>query len=183
MAGLVPDVQERITSVAVPFAFAGRMFVIGRGAEFATAREIALKLLETCRVAAEPLTATDLAHGPVAALDPLFPVWAIASDDETLPAVLEATARAREAGATVIASGSAAERRRRRGVLASGPDAAVAAPRPRCSRSCRVSCSRGRSRGRRASTPTSRAGSRRSRSRAERRRSRIGDFAAVTQSV
>jgi glucosamine--fructose-6-phosphate aminotransferase (isomerizing) len=109
MAGLVPAVLERITNVAVSFSFAGRMFVIGRGAEFATAREVALKLLETCRVAAEPLTATDLAHGPVAALDALFPVWAIASDDETLPAVLEATARAREAGATIIASGSAAD--------------------------------------------------------------------------
>jgi glucosamine--fructose-6-phosphate aminotransferase (isomerizing) len=109
MAGLVPAVQATITTVAVSFAFAGRMFVIGRGAEFATAREIALKLLETCRVAAEPLTATDLAHGPVAALDALFPVWAIASNDQTLPAVLEATARAREAGATVIASGSAAD--------------------------------------------------------------------------
>ena len=106
---LVPAVRERITNVAVSFAFAGRMFVIGRGTEFATAREIALKLLETCRVAAEPLTATDLAHGPVAALDALFPVWAIASDDETLPAVLEAAARAREAGATIIASGSAAD--------------------------------------------------------------------------
>ena len=68
----------------MPFAYTGRMFVIGRGVEFATAREIALKLLETCRVAAEPLTATDLAHGPVAALDPLFPVWAIASPDATL---------------------------------------------------------------------------------------------------
>ena len=108
MSELVPVVRERIASVAIPFAFAGRMFVIGRGVEFATAREVALKLLETCRVAAEPLTATDLAHGPVAALDPMFPVWAIASDDETLPAVLEAAARAREAGATVIASGSAA---------------------------------------------------------------------------
>ena len=61
------------------------MFVVGRGAEFATAREIALKLLETCRIAAEPLTATDLAHGPVAALDSLFPVWAIASDDANAP--------------------------------------------------------------------------------------------------
>jgi glucosamine--fructose-6-phosphate aminotransferase (isomerizing) len=107
MRALLPEVRDRITSIAVSFAFAGRMFVIGRGAEFATAREIALKLLETCRVAAEPLTATDLAHGPVAALDPLFPVWAIASDDETLPAVLEAVERAHEAGATIIASGSA----------------------------------------------------------------------------
>jgi glucosamine--fructose-6-phosphate aminotransferase (isomerizing) len=85
------------------------MFVIGRGPEFATAREIALKLLETCRVAAEPLTATDLAHGPVAALDRLFPVWAIASEDKSLQAVIEAAARAREAGATLVASGSAAE--------------------------------------------------------------------------
>jgi glucosamine--fructose-6-phosphate aminotransferase (isomerizing) len=84
------------------------MFVVGRGAEFATAREIALKLLETCRVAAEPLTATDLAHGPVAALDSMFPVWAIASDDATLPTVVEAVERAREAGATIVASGSAA---------------------------------------------------------------------------
>jgi glutamine---fructose-6-phosphate transaminase (isomerizing) len=108
LARLVHELEPRIASVALPFAFAGRMCVVGRGAEFATAREVALKLLETCRVAAEPLTATDLAHGPVAALDPLFPVWAIASDDETLPAVLEATARAREAGATLIASGSAA---------------------------------------------------------------------------
>ena len=84
------------------------MFVIGRGPEFATAREISLKLLETCRVAAEPLTATDLMHGPVAALDGLFPVWTIASDDETLPGVREACVKARAAGATLIASGTAA---------------------------------------------------------------------------
>ena len=84
------------------------MFVIGRGPEFATAREISLKLLETCRVAAEPLTATDLAHGPVAALDGLFPVWTIASADESLPAVREAAARARAAGAMLIASGTGA---------------------------------------------------------------------------
>ena len=108
LRALIPTLEARIGGVAVPFAFAGRMFVVGRGAEYATVREIALKLLETCRVAAEPMTATAFAHGPVAALDSLFPVWTIASDDETLPAVLEAVARARHVGATVIASGSAA---------------------------------------------------------------------------
>ena len=41
-------------------------------------------------------------------LDPLFPVWAIASRDETLPAVQEAVARVREFGATIVASGDAA---------------------------------------------------------------------------
>jgi glucosamine--fructose-6-phosphate aminotransferase (isomerizing) len=123
LAELIPQLEAAITNVAVPFAFAGRMFVVGRGAEFSTAREIALKLLETCRVAAEPLTATDLAHGPVAALDPLFPVWVIAADDETLPAVLDAARRAHEAGATIIASGSAAE-------SVEGAENRLAVPRP-----------------------------------------------------
>ena len=105
----LPELERLARSISVPFSAVSRMFVIGRGPEFATAREIALKLLETCQIAAEPLTATDLAHGPVAALDPLFPVWSIASEDETLDAVVDATARARAAGATVVASGTAAE--------------------------------------------------------------------------
>jgi glucosamine--fructose-6-phosphate aminotransferase (isomerizing) len=107
---LIEELEARIPELALPFAFVGRMFVIGRGPEFATAREIALKLLETCRIAAEPLTATDLAHGPIAALDPHFPVWTIASHDETLPAVLDAAERVRATGATLVASGSAATR-------------------------------------------------------------------------
>jgi glucosamine--fructose-6-phosphate aminotransferase (isomerizing) len=108
LEGAIPGLEQQASTVALPFASVGRMFVVGRGIEFATAREVALKLLETCRVAAEPLTATALAHGPVAALDPLFPVWTIASDDATLPAVVEAAERVRAAGATLVASGDAA---------------------------------------------------------------------------
>jgi len=108
LAESLDPLERTVPALAASFAFVGRMFVIGRGLEYATAREIALKLTETCRVAAEPLTATDLAHGPVAALDPLFPVWTIASADESLGAVVDAAARAREAGATLLASGSAA---------------------------------------------------------------------------
>jgi glucosamine--fructose-6-phosphate aminotransferase (isomerizing) len=104
----LPRLEAAVRPVAIAFTYVGRMYVIGRGIEFATAREVALKLTETCRVAAEPLTATDLAHGPVAALDALFPVWTIASRDESLPAVIDAAARVREAGATVVASGNAA---------------------------------------------------------------------------
>jgi len=118
----LPALEEQARGVALSFASVGRMFVVGRGIEFATAREIALKLLETCRVAAEPLTATALAHGPVAALDPLFPVWTVASDDETLPSVVEAAERVRAAGATLVASGDAA---------AAIPGAAYALPVPR----------------------------------------------------
>jgi len=109
LGSLIPELEQVVVPLAVQFSFVGRMFVIGRGTEFATAREIALKLIETCRVAAEPLTATQLAHGPVAALDSLFPVWAIASRDETLPSVTEAAGRIQAAGATLLASGTAAD--------------------------------------------------------------------------
>ena len=108
LADCLAPLEHAVHELAVAFAYVGRMFVVGRGLEYATARETALKLTETCRVAAEPLTATDLAHGPIAALDPLFPVWAIASPDQALPAVVEATRRARAAGATLVACGSAA---------------------------------------------------------------------------
>jgi glucosamine--fructose-6-phosphate aminotransferase (isomerizing) len=108
LAEALGPLEQAVRALATAFAFVGRMYVIGRGIEFATAREIALKLTETCRVAAEPLTATDLVHGPVAALDAMFPVWTIASRDESLPAVIDAAARVREAGATVVASGNAA---------------------------------------------------------------------------
>lgn len=108
LAEALGSLERDVARVAMAFAYIGRMYVIGRGIEFGTAREVALKLTETCRVAAEPLTATDLAHGPIAAVDSMFPVWTIASRDESLPAVLEAAARVIEAGATVVASGNAA---------------------------------------------------------------------------
>jgi glutamine---fructose-6-phosphate transaminase (isomerizing) len=105
----LPALERAAARAATTFAYVGRMYVIGRGVEFATAREIALKLTETCRVAAEPLTATDFVHGPIAAVDPLFPVWTIATRDASLPAVREAAARVEEAGATIVASGDAAD--------------------------------------------------------------------------
>lgn len=118
----LPELEARAAELATAFAFVGRMFVIGRGSDYATAREVSLKLLETCRVAAEPLTATDMVHGPVAALDAMFPVWAIVSDDEAVVPVGEAAARARQAGATVVASGTQAH--------AIESDSVLAVPRP-----------------------------------------------------
>ena len=106
----LPSLDAAVQPLAVPLAYIGRMAVIGRGFEYATAREVALKLKETCRVAAEALTATDLAHGPVAALDQLFPVWSIASDDGALPAVEAAVKRVRETAALIVSTGSAADR-------------------------------------------------------------------------
>jgi glutamine---fructose-6-phosphate transaminase (isomerizing) len=145
----LPGLEEAVAGIATTFAYVGRMYVIGRGIEFGTAREIALKLTETCRIAAEPVTSTDLAHGPIAALDAMFPVWTIASRDECLPALVAASALARAAGAMLVATGSAADQ---------VPDASSGyrfrrlrwRSCRRCCPLCRASCSLPRSHGRKA---------------------------------
>lgn len=105
----VPELEPKTAALARTLRSVDRLFAVGRGPDFATAREISLKLLETCRVAAEPLTATDLSHGPVAAMDVSFALWAIASRDASLPTVQEAVVRAAGTGANVIVSGTAAD--------------------------------------------------------------------------
>jgi glucosamine--fructose-6-phosphate aminotransferase (isomerizing) len=104
----LPRLEAAVGPVAQAWAGAQRMYVVARGIEVATAAEVALKLTEVAYVGARSLTATSMAHGPVAALDATFPVWAVASDDATLPAVVEAVERARAAGAPVLATGPAA---------------------------------------------------------------------------
>ena len=81
----IPALEREVAGTAALVQATGQLVVIGRGVEFATAREIALKLSETCGLLAEPLTSTDLAHGPVAGLGPHSPVWVVASDDPCLP--------------------------------------------------------------------------------------------------
>ena len=105
---LLPALQAAVAPLATTFAYVGRMYVVGRGVELGTAREVALKLTETCRIAAGSLSSTDLSHGPIAAVDPMFPVWTIASRDECLPALVAAAALARSHGATLVSCGSAA---------------------------------------------------------------------------
>ena len=82
-----------------------RLAVIGRGANYATAFEAALKIKELAGVAAEPASPADFLHGPVAMLDPGFPVLAIlpfAPAGATVRDVL-AAAHGRDADITVIA--------------------------------------------------------------------------------
>jgi glucosamine--fructose-6-phosphate aminotransferase (isomerizing) len=53
--------------------------VLGRGYEYATAREWALKLKELARVVADPYSAADFRHGPLALVERGYPVLAIAT--------------------------------------------------------------------------------------------------------
>jgi glucosamine--fructose-6-phosphate aminotransferase (isomerizing) len=59
--------------------------VIGRGFNYATAFELALKLQETCHVLAQPYSSADFRHGPIALVEPGFPAVLVAPSGAVLP--------------------------------------------------------------------------------------------------
>jgi glutamine---fructose-6-phosphate transaminase (isomerizing) len=59
------------------YRYANHLVVTSRGYNFATAKEAALKLMETTYVVAEAFSAADLRHGPIAMIGQDFPVIAI----------------------------------------------------------------------------------------------------------
>jgi len=67
-----------LVETALDFAQAGRFVVLGRGFNYCTAFEIALKMKETSYVLAEPYSIADLLHGPIAMIDYGFPVILVA---------------------------------------------------------------------------------------------------------
>src|SRR5216684_2805356 len=58
----------------VPALLGPRAIVLGRGFNFSTAEEIALKLTETSYVLARAWSVADFEHGPIAVVEPDFPV-------------------------------------------------------------------------------------------------------------
>jgi glutamine---fructose-6-phosphate transaminase (isomerizing) len=88
----VPGYVEQVIATALGsvehaaqgFAGAGKLVVLGRGFNYATAFEIALKLKETCYFIAEPYSVPDLLHGPVAMIDEHFPVIVVAPSGPAL---------------------------------------------------------------------------------------------------
>ena len=70
--------------------------VLGRGYEYATARELALKLKELARIFADPYSAADFEHGPLALAEPGLPVIAIAPSGPPLTGMLELLGRLRD---------------------------------------------------------------------------------------
>jgi glutamine---fructose-6-phosphate transaminase (isomerizing) len=112
----IPEAMARQLEHEVPEARAAgweRLAVIGRGANYATAFEAALKIKELAGVAAEPASPADFLHGPVAMLDPGFPVLAIlpAAPAGAVVRDVLAAAHARDADVTVIAGDDYAPRR------------------------------------------------------------------------
>jgi glucosamine--fructose-6-phosphate aminotransferase (isomerizing) len=63
------------------YRYMGHCVVIGRGYNYATACEIALKIKELTRIVAEPYSSADFRHGPIAMVGNGFPVLVVAPTD------------------------------------------------------------------------------------------------------
>ncbi len=88
---MVPEMVQRtieanaqVHDLVSRFRYAGHFAVIGRGFNYATAFEVALKMKETSYVIAEPYSSADFLHGPIAVIDEGFPVVAIAPSGKVL---------------------------------------------------------------------------------------------------
>ncbi|MFL5869958.1 MAG: glucosamine-6-phosphate deaminase, partial [Solirubrobacterales bacterium] len=85
-----------------PLAGCRPLTAVGRGLDFATACESALKLRELSGIPAEAFSPPDLIHGPLGALDGGAGLWIVSGAAEAEPVALEALAQIRaRAGATV----------------------------------------------------------------------------------
>ncbi|MEE3851459.1 SIS domain-containing protein [Gordonia sp. LSe1-13] len=83
-AALLPDLADellgaggQVRAVAQRYRFAQRLITTGRGYSYPTAREAALKLMETSYLSAQAFSGADLLHGPLATVDPQVPVLAV----------------------------------------------------------------------------------------------------------
>lgn len=105
----LPDQLDRAValdwSAAIePLAEATQMFVIGRGYGFGVAQECALKLKETCQLQAEPFSAAEVRHGPMAIVGEGFPVLALATSDAAGDDVMAVVDTFAARGAAVLAA-------------------------------------------------------------------------------
>lgn len=96
---LEPEIRER----AERYCFMRSAVCIGRGLNYATSFEFALKLMETCYVVAERFSSADLMHGPIAMLEPSFPAFLFCPPGPAWPPMREAAAKLESLGVENIA--------------------------------------------------------------------------------
>ena len=77
-AATMLEQNEHIARIAERYLFMNQCVVLGRGFNYATAFEWSLKMKELAYVGAEPYSSADFLHGPIAVVEPGFPVMAVA---------------------------------------------------------------------------------------------------------
>ena len=103
--------EPQIEALAAEVAAADRCVIVGRGFEYATAREWALKLKELAQVFADPYSAADFLHGPIALVQPGIPAFVLAPEGRASAGLADLLVDLRDRGVdTLVVSDSSATR-------------------------------------------------------------------------
>jgi glutamine---fructose-6-phosphate transaminase (isomerizing) len=94
--------EDQIAESARDWLYAERAAIISRGYSYGAAQESALKLKETCYMSAEPYSAADFMHGPLAMIEPNYPVLAFLNHDAAYESTLELLNKISQRGARMI---------------------------------------------------------------------------------
>jgi glucosamine--fructose-6-phosphate aminotransferase (isomerizing) len=101
MRQTLDSIEPRMARVE-RYRYAGRSAVIGRGFNYATAFEVALKIKELTRVVTESYSSADFLHGPISVLEPGFPLIVVAPSGQTLSDLTTFAIEAKRRGAELI---------------------------------------------------------------------------------
>jgi glucosamine--fructose-6-phosphate aminotransferase (isomerizing) len=100
---------EEIGRLAERYRYMRACVVIGRGYNYATAFELALKMKELTYTMVEPYSSADFMHGPLALVEQAFPAIVIAPSGVILPEMQDFIATLNQRGAeTIVISDDAA---------------------------------------------------------------------------
>lgn len=99
---LALELESDVVAAAGRYVEANHCVVLGRGYNYSTAFEIALKLKETSYLAAEPYSPADFLHGPIALLNPGYPAIIVAPSGVTFDHLTKFSHELREKGASLI---------------------------------------------------------------------------------
>ncbi len=85
----VLEADDQIQRIAERYRYMNQCVVLGRGYNYATAYEWALKLKELTYVVTAPYSSADFQHGPIAMVAQGFPVFAVMPDGEVFGDLME----------------------------------------------------------------------------------------------
>lgn len=98
----VLELYAEIACQAERYRYMPQTVVLGRGLNYATALEAALKLKELTYIGANPYSTADFMHGPIAILQPGFPLVAVAPGGCAFPDMLSTLSECRKRGAEPV---------------------------------------------------------------------------------
>jgi glucosamine--fructose-6-phosphate aminotransferase (isomerizing) len=88
--------DPQIRQMTERYRYMSQCVVLGRGFNYATAFEWALKLKELTYVIAEPYSSADFQHGPMAVVESGFPVLAVVPNGKVHDSMMEMLTRLRK---------------------------------------------------------------------------------------